>query len=80
VTAVAQALAGLKVLEFSAYGAHIGGSSGLAPAPFTWNRNGVRRFRINIRRSGQPSSYNRSGCFAFQRLKYSVTVDLKSAA
>src|SRR5215468_5976431 len=69
-TAVAQALAGLKVLEFGASTIHMESRERpdgfrIQYPPFKDNRHG----------------YNRSGCFAFfNDSKYSVTVDLKKPA
>jgi crotonobetainyl-CoA:carnitine CoA-transferase CaiB-like acyl-CoA transferase len=85
-TAVAQALAGLKVLEFGGYaaGPHIGkvlGNFG-ASTIHVESRERPDGFRIQYPpfKDNRPG-YNRSGCFAFfNDSKYSVTVDLKKAA
>ncbi len=84
-TAVAQALAGLKVLEFGGYaaGPHIGkvlGNFG-ASTIHVESRERPDGFRIQYPpfKDNRPG-YNRSGCFAFfNDSKYSVTVDLKKA-
>jgi crotonobetainyl-CoA:carnitine CoA-transferase CaiB-like acyl-CoA transferase len=83
VTAVAQALAGLKVLEFGGYaaGPHIGkvlGNFGASTIHIE-SRERPDGFRIQYPpfKDNRPG-YNRSGCFAFfNDSKYSVTVDLK---
>jgi benzylsuccinate CoA-transferase BbsF subunit len=85
-TAVAQALGGLKVLEFGGYaaGPHIGkvlGNFG-ASTIHVESRERPDGFRIQYPpfKDNRPG-YNRSGCFAFfNDSKYSVTVDLKKAA
>ena len=85
-TAVAQALAGLKVLEFGGYaaGPHIGkvlGNFG-ASSIHVESRERPDGFRIQYPpfKDNRPG-YNRSGCFAFfNDSKYSVTVDLKKGA
>ena len=84
-TAVAQALAGLKVLEFGGYaaGPHIGkvlGNFG-ASTIHVESRERPDGFRIQYPpfKDDRPG-HNRSGCFAFfNDSKYSVTVDLKKA-
>ena len=84
-TAVAQALAGLKVLEFGGYaaGPHIGkvlGNFG-ASTIHVESRERPDGFRVQYPpfKDNRPG-YNRSGCFAFfNDSKYSVTVDLKKA-
>jgi crotonobetainyl-CoA:carnitine CoA-transferase CaiB-like acyl-CoA transferase len=86
VTAVAQALAGLKVLEFGSYAAapHIGkllGNFG-ASTIHVESKQRPDGFRIQYPpfKDNRPG-YNRSGCFAFfNDSKYSVTVDLKNPA
>jgi benzylsuccinate CoA-transferase BbsF subunit len=83
VTAVAQALGDLKVLEFGGYaaGPHIGkllGNFGAAVIHVE-SRERPDGFRIQYPpfKDNRPG-YNRSGCFAFfNDSKYSVTVDLK---
>jgi crotonobetainyl-CoA:carnitine CoA-transferase CaiB-like acyl-CoA transferase len=82
-TAVPQALTGLKVLEFGGYaaGPHIGkmlGNFG-ASTIHVESRERPDGFRIQYPpfKDNRPG-YNRSGCFAFfNDSKYSVTVDLK---
>ncbi len=82
-TAVAQALGDLKVLEFGGYaaGPHIGkllGNFGAAVIHVEL-RDRPDGFRIQYPpfKDNRPG-YNRSGCFAFfNDSKYSVTVDLK---
>ena len=82
-TAVAQALGDLKVLEFGGYaaGPHIGkllGNFGAAVIHVE-SRDRPDGFRIQYPpfKDNRPG-YNRSGCFAFfNDSKYSVTVDLK---
>jgi len=83
VTAVAQALAGLKVLEFGGYaaGPHIGKvlANFGASTIHVESRERPDGFRIQYPpfKDDRPG-YNRSGCFAFfNDSKYSVTVDLK---
>jgi benzylsuccinate CoA-transferase BbsF subunit len=83
VTAVAQALAGLKVLEFGGYaaGPHIGKvlANFGASTVHVESRERPDGFRIQYPpfKDDLPG-YNRSGCFAFfNDSKYSVTVDLK---
>ena len=85
-TAVAQALAGLKVLEFGGYaaGPHIGKMLGNFGAHTIHVESKQRPdgFRIQYPpfKDDRPG-YNRSGCFAFfNDSKYSVTVDLKKPA
>jgi benzylsuccinate CoA-transferase BbsF subunit len=83
VSAVPQALADLKVLEFGGYaaGPHIGkmlGNYG-ARTIHVESRDRPDGFRIQYPpfKDNRPG-YNRSGCFAFfNDSKYSVTVDLK---
>lgn len=85
-TAVAQALAGLKVLELGSYAAapHIGkllGNFG-ASTIHVESKQRPDGFRIQYPpfKDNRPG-YNRSGCFAFfNDSKYSVTVDLKKPA
>ena len=85
-TAVAQALTGLKVLEFGGYAAapHIGkllGNFGAATIHME-SKQRPDGFRIQYPpfKDDRPG-YNRSGCFAFfNDSKYSVTVDLKKPA
>jgi crotonobetainyl-CoA:carnitine CoA-transferase CaiB-like acyl-CoA transferase len=86
VTAVAQALAGLKVLEFGGYaaGPHIGKMLGNFGAHTIHVESKQRPdgFRIQYPpfKDDRPG-YNRSGCFAFfNDSKCSVTVDLKKPA
>jgi crotonobetainyl-CoA:carnitine CoA-transferase CaiB-like acyl-CoA transferase len=83
VTAVAQALGDLKVLEFGGYaaGPHIGKLLGNFGAAVIHVESSGRPdgFRIQYPpfKDNRPG-YNRSGCFAFfNDSKYSVTVDLK---
>jgi benzylsuccinate CoA-transferase BbsF subunit len=83
VTAVAQALADLKVLEFGGYaaGPHIGKvlANFGARTVHVESRERPDGFRIQYPpfKDNRPG-YNRSGCFAFfNDSKYSVTVDLK---
>jgi crotonobetainyl-CoA:carnitine CoA-transferase CaiB-like acyl-CoA transferase len=83
VTAVAQALGDLKVLEFGGYaaGPHIGKLLGNFGAAVIHVESSERPdgFRIQYPpfKDNRPG-YNRSGCFAFfNDSKYSVTVDLK---
>ena len=85
-TAVAQALAGLKVLEFGGYaaGPHIGKvlANFGASTIHMESRERPDGFRIQYPpfKDNRPG-YNRSGCFAFfNDSKYSVTVDLKKPA
>ncbi|HYY38138.1 MAG TPA: CoA transferase, partial [Xanthobacteraceae bacterium] len=85
-TAVAQALAGLKVLEFGGYaaGPHIGKvlANFGARTIHMESRERPDGFRIQYPpfKDNRPG-YNRSGCFAFfNDSKYSVTVDLKKPA
>jgi benzylsuccinate CoA-transferase BbsF subunit len=85
-TAVAQALAGIKVLEFGGYaaGPHIGKlmANFGASVIHVESRDRPDGFRIQYPpfRDNRPG-YNRSGCFAFfNDSKYSVTVDLKKPA
>jgi benzylsuccinate CoA-transferase BbsF subunit len=86
VTAVPQALAGLKVLEFGGYaaGPHIGKvlANFGAQTIHVESRDRPDGFRLQYPPfKGGPVSYNRSGCFAFfNDSKYSVTVDLKKPA
>ena len=82
-TAVAQALTGLKVLEFGGYaaGPHIGKllANFGASSVHVESRERPDGFRIQYPpfKDNRPG-YNRSGCFAFfNDSKYSVTVDLK---
>ena len=82
-TAVPQALAGLKVLEFGGYaaGPHIGKvlANFGASTIHVESRERPDGFRIQYPpfKDDRPG-YNRSGCFAFfNDSKYSVTVDLK---
>ena len=82
-TAVAQALAGLMVLEFGGYaaGPHIGKvlANFGASTIHVESRERPDGFRIQYPpfKDDRPG-YNRSGCFAFfNDSKYSVTVDLK---
>jgi benzylsuccinate CoA-transferase BbsF subunit len=86
VSAVAQALAGLKVLEFGGYaaGPHIGKVLANFGARTIHMESKERPdgFRIQYPpfKDDRPG-YNRSGCFAFfNDSKYSVTVDLKKPA
>src|SRR5262249_27256481 len=86
VSAVAQALAGLKVLEFGGYaaGPHIGKVLANFGACTIHMESKERPdgFRIQYPpfKDNRPG-YNRSGCFAFfNDSKYSVTVDLKKPA
>jgi benzylsuccinate CoA-transferase BbsF subunit len=83
VTAVPQALAGIKVLEFGGYaaGPHIGKvlANFGASTIHVESRERPDGFRIQYPpfKDDRPG-YNRSGCFAFfNDSKYSVTVDLK---
>jgi benzylsuccinate CoA-transferase BbsF subunit len=83
VTAVAQALADLKVLEFGGYaaGPHIGKvlANFGAHTVHVESRERPDGFRIQYPpfKDNRPG-WNRSGCFAlFNDSKYSVTVDLK---
>jgi crotonobetainyl-CoA:carnitine CoA-transferase CaiB-like acyl-CoA transferase len=83
VTAVPQALADLKVLEFGGYaaGPHIGKvlANFGASTVHVESRERPDGFRIQYPpfKDDRPG-YNRSGCFAFfNDSKYSVTVDLK---
>jgi benzylsuccinate CoA-transferase BbsF subunit len=83
VTAVPQALADLKVLEFGGYaaGPHIGKvlANFGASTVHVESRERPDGFRIEYPpfKDDRPG-YNRSGCFAFfNDSKYSVTVDLK---
>jgi benzylsuccinate CoA-transferase BbsF subunit len=83
VTAVPQALTGLKVLEFGGYaaGPHIGKllANFGASSVHVESRERPDGFRIQYPpfKDNRPG-YNRSGCFAFfNDSKYSVTVDLK---
>jgi crotonobetainyl-CoA:carnitine CoA-transferase CaiB-like acyl-CoA transferase len=83
VTAVPQALADLKVLEFGGYaaGPHIGKmlANFGASTVHVESRQRPDGFRIQYPpfKDNRPG-YNRSGCFAFfNDSKYSVTVDLK---
>ncbi|HET9817072.1 MAG TPA: CoA transferase, partial [Xanthobacteraceae bacterium] len=85
-SAVAQALAGLKVLEFGGYaaGPHIGKVLANFGARTIHMESKERPdgFRIQYPpfKDDRPG-YNRSGCFAFfNDSKYSVTVDLKKPA
>jgi benzylsuccinate CoA-transferase BbsF subunit len=85
-TAVPQALAGLKVLEFGGYaaGPHIGKLLANFGAQTIHVESSDRPdgFRIQYPpfKDNRPG-YNRSGCFAFfNDSKYSVTVDLKKPA
>jgi benzylsuccinate CoA-transferase BbsF subunit len=85
-TAVAQALADIKVLEFGGYaaGPHIGKlmANFGASVIHVESRDRPDGFRIQYPpfRDNRPG-YNRSGCFAFfNDSKYSVTVDLKKPA
>ena len=85
-SAVAQALAGIKVLEFGGYaaGPHIGKVLANFGARTIHMESKERPdgFRIQYPpfKDNRPG-YNRSGCFAFfNDSKYSVTVDLKKAA
>src|SRR6516162_6928813 len=86
VTAVAQALAGLKVLEFGGYaaGPHIGKvlANFGASTIHMESRERPDGFRIQYPPfKDNRHGYNRSGCFAFfNDSKYSVTVDLKKPA
>ncbi len=82
-TAVAQALAGVKVLEFGGYaaGPHIGKllANFGASVVHVESRDRPDGFRIQYPpfKDNRPG-WNRSGCFAFfNDSKYSVTVDLK---
>ncbi len=82
-TAVPQAAAGLKVLEFGGYaaGPHIGKllANFGASTVHVESRDRPDGFRIQYPpfKNDRPG-YNRSGCFAlFNDSKYSVTVDLK---
>jgi benzylsuccinate CoA-transferase BbsF subunit len=85
-TAVAQALAGLKVLEFGGYaaGPHIGKvlANFGASTIHMESRERPDGFRIQYPPfKDNRHGYNRSGCFAFfNDSKYSVTVDLKKPA
>src|SRR5262249_11498339 len=85
-TAVAQALAGLKVLEFGGYaaGPHIGKvlANFGASTIHMESRERPDGFRIQYPPfKDDRHGYNRSGCFAlFNDSKYSVTVDLKKPA
>jgi crotonobetainyl-CoA:carnitine CoA-transferase CaiB-like acyl-CoA transferase len=83
VTAVAQALGDLKVIEFGGYaaGPHIGKllANFGAAVIHVESRQRPDGFRIQYPpfKDNRPG-YNRSGCFAFfNDSKYSVTVDLK---
>jgi benzylsuccinate CoA-transferase BbsF subunit len=85
-TAVAQALSGLKVLEFGGYaaGPHIGKllANFGARTIHMESRERPDGFRIQYPpfKDNRPG-YNRSGCFAFfNDSKYSVAVDLKKPA
>src|SRR5262249_13909902 len=85
-TAVAQALAGLKVLDFGgdAGGPHLDrvvAISGASPIHME-SRELPDGFRIQYPPfKDNRHGYNRSGCFAFfNDSKYSVTVDLKKPA
>src|SRR5262249_8320876 len=85
-TAVKQALAGLKVLEFGGYaaGPHIGKvlANFGASTIHMESRERPDGFRIQYPPfKDNRHGYNRSGCFAFfNDSKYSVTVDLKKPA
>src|SRR5258708_12655901 len=85
-TAVVQALAGLKVLEFGGYaaGPHIGKvlANFGASTIHMESRERPDGFRIQYPPfKDNRHGYNRSGCFAFfNDSKYSVTVDLKNPA
>ena len=86
VSAIGQALAGLKVLEFGGYaaGPHIGKVLANFGARTIHMESKERPdgFRIQYPpfKDDRPG-YNRSGCFAFfNDSKYSVTVDLKKPA
>jgi crotonobetainyl-CoA:carnitine CoA-transferase CaiB-like acyl-CoA transferase len=86
VTAVAQALSGLKVLEFGGFaaGPHIGKvlANFGASVVHVESRERPDGFRVRYPpfKDDRPG-WNRSGCFAFfNDSKYSVTVDLKKPA
>jgi len=86
VTAVPQALAGLKVLEFGGYaaGPHIGKvlANFGAETIHVESHDRPDGFRVQYPPfKDDRVGYNRSGCFAFfNDSKYSVTVDLKKPA
>jgi benzylsuccinate CoA-transferase BbsF subunit len=86
VTAVPQALAGLKVLEFGGYaaGPHIGKvfANFGAQTIHVESHDRPDGFRVQYPPfKDNRAGYNRSGCFAFfNDSKYSVTVDLKKPA
>jgi len=86
VTAVPQALAGLRVLEFGGYaaGPHIGKvfANFGAQTIHVESRDRPDGFRIQYPPfKDDRAGYNRSGCFAFfNDSKYSVTIDLKKPA
>jgi len=86
VTAVPQALAGLRVLEFGGYaaGPHIGKvfANFGAQTIHVESHDRPDGFRIQYPPfKDDRAGYNRSGCFAFfNDSKYSVTIDLKKPA